>query len=324
MPLQNFVDGSTPLIGAAWLNKVDVLMFTVFQEASTATAARTALGGTATGVSLFTAVSASTALDALGAGATGKTMLAAVNAAGGRTAIGAAALAGLSTQDFAAALLTADKITLSAGSTTRAPIVLTAGTNQTTAGAGTTEYDGKAFYDTAQASGRGLRRICHFSALSADFVGTDVNTAQPFFDTTQDVITLNAATSYEFEMQISMSRSAGTNAHTIGILFGGTATLNSIGYVAESTTTTGNVLGAASKITGDAATAVTVTPSDNNATENNTFLVKGIVRVNAAGTFIPQFIYSAAPGGAPTIRANSFIKFFPLGSNTVTFVGNWA
>lgn len=280
MPLQSFVDGGAPVIGATWLNAIDSFYFTLFNSATTAALARTALS--------------------------------------------AAALSGLSTQDFAAKYLTADKATYSAGTATVAPVVKTAGTNLTTAAAGSEEYDGKVFYDTPVASGRGLRVLSHFTALTADFVGTDVNTAQPFFSTAQDVITLSALTSYEFEAVISMSRIAGTTSHTIGILFGGTATFTSIGYSADTTSTTGNALGTVSSIYAVAATSTVVTAASTTATENNIFKLKGIMRINAAGTVIPQFIFSAAPGGVPTIRANSYFKLTPLGSNTVASIGNWA
>jgi len=43
MPLQNFVDKVGPVVSAAWLNAVDGLKFTVFADAATKAAARTAL-----------------------------------------------------------------------------------------------------------------------------------------------------------------------------------------------------------------------------------------------------------------------------------------
>lgn len=43
MPLQSFVDNNLPTIKAAWLNAVDVLYFTVFNQAATVAEARTAL-----------------------------------------------------------------------------------------------------------------------------------------------------------------------------------------------------------------------------------------------------------------------------------------
>jgi len=43
MPLQNFIDNQAPTIKAAWLNAVDAFYFTLFNSATTAAAARTAI-----------------------------------------------------------------------------------------------------------------------------------------------------------------------------------------------------------------------------------------------------------------------------------------
>ena len=48
MPLQSFVDGGAPVIGATWLNAIDAFYFTLFNSATTAAAARTALSVPAT------------------------------------------------------------------------------------------------------------------------------------------------------------------------------------------------------------------------------------------------------------------------------------
>jgi hypothetical protein len=45
----------------------------------------------------------------------------------------------------------------------------------------------------------------------------------------------------------------------------------------------------------------------------------GSVLVNVGGTFIPQFQFSAAPGGSPTIQANSYFRLTP-----VTASGVWS
>jgi hypothetical protein len=52
-------------------------------------------------------------------------------------------------------------------------------------------------------------------------------------------------------------------------------------------------------------------------------MVKGTARVNAAGTFIPQFKYSAAPGGAPTVKRGSWFRLQPVGNRTVVSQGTW-
>lgn len=50
MPLQNFVDNSIPTIKAAWLNAVDAFYFTLFNSATTAAQARTAISAASTGL----------------------------------------------------------------------------------------------------------------------------------------------------------------------------------------------------------------------------------------------------------------------------------
>jgi len=297
MALQNFSDGELPLIGASWLNKIDVFVTTLFADATTVAAALAALEGTAIGIAVFQAA----------------------NQAAGRSAIDAAASNGSALNAFAA-----KSITFPAGTASIAPVNKTAGTNLTTPTAGAEEYDGKVFYQTPNASNRAVSDCRHFTCLTTDFAGSDVNTAQPFFSSSQDVITVPASTSYEFELSASLVRAAGSTSHTLGILFGGTATFTSIGYTALVTTTTGNVLGTPSMIFGLVATSVVVTGASTSTTENNCVKVKGIMRVNGAGTIIPQFIYSAAPGGAPTVRANSYFRLTPIGSNTVASVGNWS
>ncbi len=157
--------------------------------------------------------------------------------------------------------------------------------------------------------------------LSADLAKANVATAQPWFAAGNDAFSLSAATSYFFEGLLSLNRAAGTTSHTTSILFGGTATLTSIGFLAQVTNPTGNVLANVQQVFGASAAALVVTAANVVATENLHVAVRGIVRVNAAGTFIPQFQYSAAPGGAPTVRANSHFLMYPLGSNAVTEVG---
>lgn len=212
-----------------------------------------------------------------------------------------------------------------AGTVTNAPVVYTSGTNLTSAIAGAVEYDGKVFYGTAQSSQRGVMPTEHFIVLTSDYVGSDVSTAQAVFNSpASGTITLPASTSYFMEAVYFITRTAGTTSHTLRTLFALGGTLTSIAYIAETTSTTGNALGTVSRIYATAATITTVTAASTSATENITVFIKGVVRTNTAGTFTPQIRYSAAPGGAPTILANSYLRLIPIGTNTVASVGNWS
>lgn len=217
-------------------------------------------------------------------------------------------------------------ILFAAGGTGTAPIVFTSGTNLTTAVAGAVEFDGKAYYATAAASSRQVIGTEQITALSADnSAPTNVNTAQNVFPTGQAVLTVQATTTYEFEAEYQID-TTGATSNSLGILFAlaGGASLTSIAYKASATN--GTAAGtpsapAVSRFT--AATVSTVTAAVAAATQR-TVTLRGIMRVNAAGTIAPQFQYSAAPGAAPVVRANSFFRLWPIGSNTVTQVGNWA
>ena len=211
------------------------------------------------------------------------------------------------------------------GTGSLSPILLTAGTNLITPAAGAVEYDGVVFYATPAANQRGIIATEQFIVLSSNYTGADVATAQQVFDSSANgAVTLAASTTYFIEGAYYITRAAGTTSHTLSTVFALGGTLTSIAYTADTTSTTGNTLGAVSRIYATGASATVVTAASISATENITVIIQGIVRTNAAGTFCPQIQYSAAPGGVPTILANSYFKLTPMGNSTVTTVGNWS
>ena len=214
----------------------------------------------------------------------------------------------------------------STGSATLPAILLTSGTNMTTPSAGSMEYDGTVMYGTPSASNRGVLNTSHLIVLASNNTISDTTTAQAVFNVGTagaGAITLPGSTSYIMEAVYYITRAVGTNSHTLSTLFALGGSLTSIAYVAETTSTTGNVLGAVSRIYGTAATALAVTAASVSATENITVTIRGIVRTNTGGTFTPQIKYDVAPGGAPTVLANSWFRLTPIGNNAVTYVGNW-
>lgn len=142
--------------------------------------------------------------------------------------------------------------------------------------------------------------------LDTDAAGQNVSTAQPWFPTAGGVLV--TAGLYEFEGVLTASRAAGTTSHTTSLLFGGSATVTVINYRANSRTGDADVLAPDSSFTILVPTAASVKAASTSATEQLAIAVKGMVVFSGIGTFIPQFQYSAAPGGAPTIRALSFFK----------------
>ncbi len=203
-------------------------------------------------------------------------------------------------------------------------IVLTADTLLSTPTVGEMEYDGKAFYNTPQGSQRGVIMGAQYYRLNAAYVGSNVNTAQSAFGVG---VTLSTATVYAFEGVYMLSKTAGATTHTLGTGFGGTATLNNIGYNAVGFLSTTNPITAGNlqSLIATSATATAVTGGVANATSFATLQVKGTVSVSGGGTFIPQYILSAAPGGAYSTVAGSYFLIYPIGtSGSNTSVGAWS
>ncbi len=202
-------------------------------------------------------------------------------------------------------------------------IVLTADTLLATPTVGQVEYDGKSFYSTPQGTQRGVIVGAQYYRLNAVYVGSNVNTAQSVLGVG---VTLSTATVYAFEGVYMLSKTAGTTSHTVGTGFGGTATLNNIGYNAVGyqggsaliATNNGSLLATS-------ATPTAVTSSGASATAFATLQIKGTVSVSGGGTFIPQYILSAAPGGAYSTVAGSYFLIYPIGtSGSNTSVGAWS
>lgn len=163
-----------------------------------------------------------------------------------------------------------------------------------------------------------------FKILTADDTGgQNVATAQPWFPTAGGV-TVAAATTYLFDGLLHLTRSAGATGHTTSILFGGTATLTSMEVMAQAGEGDVATQNDSDITVGVDNTAIIVKSSSTSTTEVTKITVTGVVRVNAAGTFIPQFKYDVAPGGAPTTKRNSYFRMVPVGSNVVASQGTWA
>ncbi len=160
--------------------------------------------------------------------------------------------------------------------------------------------------------------------LSADDAGgQNVATAQPWFPT-QGAVTVEGDTSYRMSGFLRLTRAAGVVSHTTGLLFAGTASLTSILYNARSKSGDVEANAALNATISAVATNTTVKAASVSATETISVDIDGVVRINAGGTFIPQFIYSAAPGGAPTVTRNTIFRLEKIGGGSFVTAGTWA
>lgn len=189
--------------------------------------------------------------------------------------------------------------------------------------AGAFEYDGVAMYATPVSAQRGVIKTEQFIFLQSAYTLVSQTAAQAMFNVpTNGQVTLTTGT-YQFECLFSLS-SMSSSSGAFGFALGGTAT------------TTQNWIATARK---SALTDTTGTPPNNPAyvtynTTANTGLVaanlittgfariNGTVIVTVAGTLIPQVSLGVA--AAAVVGAGSYFRISPLGTTTVTSVGNWS
>ena len=204
--------------------------------------------------------------------------------------------------------------------------VILANTALATATAGTLEYDGIAPYFTPLGTQRGVIPGMQYYRLNSALVGTNVNTAQSWLGVG---VTLSSNTVYAFEGYFPMSKAAGTTSHSVSALFGGTATVNNIGYNLLATSGSSLALTTLSGLSTLYSQVTTATLFTGVGLSSNpvavTAKISGTVSVNAGGTFIPQYICSATPGGAYSIALGAYFLIYPVGNAGSNInVGTWA
>lgn len=220
--------------------------------------------------------------------------------------------------------LTAVKVAAGTATANTQPIEIASGTLLAAVEAGSIEYDGKAFYGSPTATSRGILPSVIFTRNTDDFVGSDSNTAQPIFEAARDTLTVDSSTLYEFECVFVVTRSAGTTSHQMQFTFGGTATFTSIMYEIQSSNANTTSVGTVVSSYATTVLSPNMQAANTSATEHVKAFAKGLMAINSGGTLIPQFKYTAAPGGAPTILKNSYFKLTAMGTDTVGNVGAWA
>lgn len=192
--------------------------------------------------------------------------------------------------------------------------------------AGAVQYDGKVFYATPQSTERGLIPGAQFYRLNSNLAGANVSTAQNVFGVG---VTLSASTVYAFEAVYTFIRSNGTQStQNLQLGFGGTATINNILYsgvalnINQALPATDTSLDAFAINTTAATTAVSTTGTPTNSTQS--IRITGTVSINAGGTFIPQYTFTAALGASSTV-AGSYFLIYPIGASGANIsVGTWA
>lgn len=164
-----------------------------------------------------------------------------------------------------------------------------------------------------------------FKVISADETAQSVATTQPWFPTA-GAVTVAADTTYYVDGILRLSNGATT--HTTGINFTGTATITSFGIEVWATSSVANTMltTGISHLFWNGTTDMTTNRITNPTSTTLGFqmIIAGVIRVNAAGTIIPNFQWSANPTGTNLVLRNTQFRLFKMGAGAVTIKGTWA
>lgn len=193
---------------------------------------------------------------------------------------------------------------------------------------GNTIYLGDATISSSGSSlsvGSGLVPSMSLYRTNANIVGLNSTAVQNFIGVG---VTLSANTVYQFEGLLTMFKTAGTTSHSIAFGFGGTAGINNIHHAGAGSfaSTSINDYDLSAIAYSSATNAIyTITSAQTTASLILSLLVRGTVSISTAGTFIPQYQLSAAPGGSYTVPAGSFFSIWPLGAAGGNIsIGTWS
>jgi hypothetical protein len=190
-----------------------------------------------------------------------------------------------------------------------------------TATPGLIEFDGNVLY-AGTTGGRGVIEAPHISYATSAVSLSGVTTYQNIFSTPADVITLAANTSYIVEGNIIVQ--SGTTTHTTAIQLteGVAATPPTFRLHMLSTAVAAGTISRAQDTVYFETNGGVI--NSTSATARCFILLRGAIETVSSVTITPQVAFSANPGGTNQIQDGSWIKFTPVGTNTMTFVGPWS
>lgn len=256
---------------------------------------------------------------------------------------------------FAKSGMSTGNLLIAAGSASSTPFQMTSGTLNTTAVAGSLEFNSGIWYATPAASNRGIMGTSHLFVLSANSTlgGSSLsggpialtNTAYGAFggsSTTGSAgqFTATASTTYQFEIRLLLGTSGTPGSSTMQFSFGGTgtqATYNwyqyqtmcaNLNYVSGSGTVQFSGLASNVAIQTFAGTSTLPTATSGvvisaQQTANKVLEVKGILSVNTAGTILPQVSFGSALNVVVQALPGSYFKLEPIGGTSTFGVGNF-
>lgn len=198
-------------------------------------------------------------------------------------------------------------------------IVLTADTLIASPTPGAFEYDGTAAYVTPTTAQRGIIASDQLILQQTVYTLTSQTAAQKLFNaTTNGQVTLTAGT-YAFDCFFSLSSMSSTSG-SFGFALGGGATFSQYWWADAQKGTATLATATATQTTYNTAANTTLATASTNTV--GYAKIGGTIVVTVGGTLIPQVSLSVA--AAAVVGAGSYFRIRPLGSSSVTNIGNWS
>jgi len=157
-----------------------------------------------------------------------------------------------------------------------------------------------------------------FKVLDANAAATNGTSAQNWFPSAGAVtVTVNRA--YFFEGLLLLSKS--TTSTSVGVSLAGSASYTSRWWQMGQSIAVNTANATQQSAARTTNSNVLAAPASTAA--NAWVYVWGTIRVTGAGTFAPQFTFSAAPG-SPNVLAGTCMRLTEIGADTVTTRGTWS
>ena len=138
-----------------------------------------------------------------------------------------------------------------------------------------------------------------------------------------DTITVQASTTYMFD-GVYIIKTTGATSHIISMSFAlTTATITNCSWttIAYALGTPLPVISTRAQDANFFAAVAGGNVNTTNSTTHNVVKFEGVMRINDAGSVVPEITFSAAPGGTNTLEIGSYLRFYPIGSNVINAVG---
>jgi len=188
------------------------------------------------------------------------------------------------------------------------------------------EFYGNRLYASNVNNKRALIPTEHFAVITTTRSINSSTSFQNVFDSTNDVITLAPSTTYTFEGLYRIA--SGTVSHTTEVVFSESGFGGTAGTWYWFALTHGGTAGTTTR-SQDTVHFTSATGGVLNSTSTSALITvwfRGVVTTPSDydSTITPQIRFNIAPTGTNQIGIGTFVKFSPIGTNTVQSIGPWS